>query len=292
MMTLRASRRSFKRLLPGGLAAFAGRAERYARRLAYWAYIHRNVTGVSAEDRRAIRLAIGRSPRSALADLDRWQDPQIGQDVDVRVAKVGRFRLRARSDDLHHVLPAAEPGVYATVMQTLKPGDTFVDAGANIGFYTVVGSGLVGPRGRVIAVEMIPQTAERLREHVRLNDLENVVVVQAALSTEDGRTAIARYSPGKLGQASIVGGGGPEAVAVETTTLAALLAGTDRVALVKMDLEGGEFDALKGAGGALAVIDAIVYERLSDDDRVGPLLRDAGFALTALDSRNVIARRP
>jgi hypothetical protein len=51
-----------------------------------------------------------------------------------------------------------EPNLTAVIRNRLQPGDGFIDIGANIGYYSVLASGLIGPQGRVIAIEAIPQT--------------------------------------------------------------------------------------------------------------------------------------
>src|SRR4051812_4112055 len=56
----------------------------------------------------------------------------------------------------------------------LRPGDTVVDVGANIGAFAVVAASIVGPRGRVIAFEPVAETFQCLTENVALNGLGNV----------------------------------------------------------------------------------------------------------------------
>lgn len=233
--------------------------------------------------------------RSSLRDLDEWRDPVLLNDAQVRVRSVGRFALRAHSDDLYHVLPAREEAVLAAIREGLKPGDTFVDAGANIGFYTVVASKLVGPAGKVVAIEMMPDTATRLREHIAINGLTNVEVIEYALSDRSGQTIAATVPDGKYGQASIAASDRSDGVRrldVETRTLDKLFADIPgRVALMKMDLEGAEAAALRGAGQLINRIDAIIFEQLEEDLSCADLLRGHAFQLSQLDGRNYLASR-
>src|ERR1700694_5491581 len=67
-----------------------------------------------------------------------------------------------------------EPDVTDWLRRTLKPGQVFVDIGANIGYFTLMGSRLVGERGRVFAVEPHPRLAELLTRNVHLNNLQHV----------------------------------------------------------------------------------------------------------------------
>lgn len=71
-------------------------------------------------------------------------------------------------------------------LRTVKPGDTIVDAGANAGYYTLIGSRLVGDKGKVYAFEPEPAMFELLQKNVRLNGLTNVVLERKALSNRTG----------------------------------------------------------------------------------------------------------
>lgn len=79
-----------------------------------------------------------------------------------------------------------EPVETAHLKKTLKPGDTFVDVGANIGWYTILAAKLVGPEGKVYAFEPEPENFKFLKRNVELNGLKNVVLEQKALSNEVG----------------------------------------------------------------------------------------------------------
>lgn len=61
--------------------------------------------------------------------------------------------------------------------KVLRPGDVYVDCGANVGFLSLWAARGVGPTGRVYAFEPMPPTIERLRENIRLNDVENIEVM-------------------------------------------------------------------------------------------------------------------
>ncbi|WP_448579485.1 FkbM family methyltransferase [Thermaurantiacus sp.] len=285
-------RQFLKSILPDVIRVPLRRGETYTRRLGRWLMAMRQVEGVSSEDQRLLLRSFLASPRTSAQDIDVWQDPQILEDLEIRVHSVGRFRVRARSDDFYHVLPLREPGIVRVMRERLKPGDIFVDAGANIGFYTVLGARLVGDRGRVLAIEMMPDTAEVLRRHVAINALANVSVVERALSDRSEGTVVAHVVPGKFGQASIahtlVEG---RTVEVPCTTLDDLLSDMPDVALMKMDLEGAEALALHGAQRSLSRIGAIIFEQLSRDEGPGGLLRAAGFSIQPIDGNNRLALR-
>jgi FkbM family methyltransferase len=259
-----------------------------------WVAVLREIKPVGSSDLAILRRSAIRGFARSATTLDVWQDPELIEDADVRIPGVGRFHLRAFTDDLYHVLPSREAKVVSTIRERLKPGSVFVDAGANIGFFTLLAARLVGPAGQVFAIEMMPDTASRLREHIATNDVRNVTVLEFALSDRSGDAILATVPQGKHGQASIVRSATTRAmkqVGVSTRTLDDLLPASGRVDLMKMDLESAELLALRGAGRVLGQTRAIIVEQLGDDDAAIQLLRASGFDTIDLDGSNVLATR-
>ena len=79
-----------------------------------------------------------------------------------------------------------EPDTAMVLKSWLHPGGTFLDIGANIGLFTLLGSRWVGDTGRVMAVEPSPRERQRLIANLRLNTIDNVDVVAAAVADRDG----------------------------------------------------------------------------------------------------------
>ena len=183
-----------------------------------------------------------------------------------------------------------EPAVEKTIRSILKPGDTFVDAGANIGFYTVLASKLVGDQGWVLAFEMIPDTARILASHVQHNECRNAAVVEGALGETAGKKVVATLVDGKSGQSSIASEKGNIKPEVTTITLADKLQHIPEVDLIKMDLEGAELGALRGLGSDLQKVRAIIFENRGNRDVV-EYLEQRGFDVTRLDGSNALAHR-
>ena len=290
-----AFRSRLKPYVPRRLWVGARRTASYMKRLLTWVAVLREVRGRSPADRAILNRSARQAVRNAMRDLDRWQDPILAADARVTVDGVGDFDLRALSDDLHHVLPSREPRIVESMRRALRPGTTFVDAGSNVGFYAILASRLVGPSGRVIAIEMMPDTAERLRLHCRLNHAANVEVVELALSDRKDGEVVATVTEGKFGQASIARPGKPglvRKVSVRCGTLDDIMADVPGpIALLKMDLEGAELNACRGAHNVLQRTETIIYEQADAATDGDDLLKGAGFQLAQLDGRNRVARK-
>jgi len=144
------------------------------------------------------------------------------------------------------------------VARILRPGDLFVDVGANIGLYSLLAAKVVGPSGKVIAFEPHPLAAKRLRENAALNGLTNVEVHEAGAGASSGRTFITADLD-TVNHIAPLGGSGTLETRIEP--LDAVL-GTRRATVVKIDAEGFEFEVLRGARRVLREkrVDALVVE--------------------------------
>jgi FkbM family methyltransferase len=292
-MISQALRARLKRILPRPLWNAARRSQTYARRLLVWRAVMKEIEGACEADRKILGRSARHGIKRGLKALDVWQNPELTADAVVRVPTIGEFEIRAGTDDLYHVLPSREAAVVAELRKQLRPGSTFVDAGANIGFFAVLAAQLVGPTGHVVAIEMMPDTAHRLRAHLAMNRLTSVVVHEYALSDHSGDEVVATVSEGEFGKATIArSNDGQRKVTVVTRTIDDLLAdAATSIDLIKMDLEGAETLALEGASKILKRTNSVIFEQLEGDRSAGELLEKAGFHLRKLDASNVLAQR-
>ena len=136
--------------------------------------------------------------------------------------------------------------------RTIQPGMTIIAVGANFGYYTLLFGALVGPQGRVFAVEPNPAVLPNLRRSVQLNGLaDRTTIIEAAAGAAEGEASL--FAPhGEPKNSAIVAA--PDAIppewgrcyAVRQVALDCLIATVPRVDLIKIDAEGAEQDILTG----------------------------------------------
>jgi FkbM family methyltransferase len=165
----------------------------------------------------------------------------------------------------------------------LRPGDRFVDIGANFGVYTLTAATLVGPGGRVWAFEPAAATVEWLRQSLRENRLDNVEVIAAAVSSASGRGMLAVEANSELNRlrtASETGEG--ESVRLVTLDEVASQLDWSAVDVVKIDAEGHEAQVIDGGREFFATRSPLIMCEIKAGSQVdlGPLMRLAplGYA--------------
>lgn len=81
---------------------------------------------------------------------------------------------------------AYEPGTQFFFMRVLNKGDTFVDVGAHVGYFSMIGAAVVGQEGKVIAVEPIDDNLHFLQQNIANNDIPYVHAIQTVISDTNG----------------------------------------------------------------------------------------------------------
>jgi FkbM family methyltransferase len=140
-----------------------------------------------------------------------------------------------------------QKGVADVFDKKIKKGDTVVDLGANIGYFTCIAAQLVGDGGKVFAFEPEPRNIELLRKNVKANKFKNVVIVPAPVSDKSGKTHQLFLS----GAHSSVGfsrfGEKRDSVSVDSIVLDDFFGDYgEQISLVKMDIIGSEAKAFRG----------------------------------------------
>ncbi|HEX8654421.1 MAG TPA: FkbM family methyltransferase [Allosphingosinicella sp.] len=144
------------------------------------------------------------------------------------------------------------------VARTVRRGGVVVDVGANFGYYSLLLADLVGPEGRVYAVEPAPDTAALLRRSIGLNGFAGRTnVCEVAAGAGDGSAATLFEPAGEPKNAALVAAAPADAAAgrshqVAVRTLDSLLGDERRIDFVKIDAEGGEEAIIAGMDGILS----------------------------------------
>ena len=130
------------------------------------------------------------------------------------------------------------------ISSMVKPGTVFYDVGANVGFYSLLAAGLVGPQGRVFAFEPLPRNVTYLRRHLTLNRASNVEILELAVGERTGSASFTPDPSGCMGRLSDTG-----CLPVTVASLDDLLEQGRLMPphSIKMDIEGAELLALRGA---------------------------------------------
>ena len=186
----------------------------------------------------------------AVARAGAWQTYKrlTGRSIDVSV--YGGYRLRCYPDSTS-ASAALYTGGYPDwkemlfVKHYLRPGDGFVDVGANVGVYTLLAASIVGPSGQVASFEPGGEALRRLKENVSLNRLSNVDVHPSAVSDRAGPVGFSS-SGGTTGHLVTEEGADASVTGALSVRLDDVLTGGGW-SLGKMDIEGAEPLALRGA---------------------------------------------
>lgn len=139
-----------------------------------------------------------------------------------------------------------EEGTVTCLAELLKPGNTFLDVGANIGWMSLVASKAVGEGGKVYAIEANPHTLPILQHNLSLNDVKNVEVLGVAVSDQPGAALLYENWNVNRGGASLLSQDGEKGIEVQVETLDRLFDPETPLHVVKIDVEGLEPQVITG----------------------------------------------
>ncbi len=183
----------------------------------------------------------------------------------------GRRHLEKRIHDYRMQLDLDDRGLSRTLIlfgkrerehqlmleRVLMPGMTVFDVGANIGYYALMEARLVGPEGRVVALEPSPDNVDRLRRNLELNQVANATVLNKAVSDRPGRRRFFLADQSNLHTFHDTGSAAPHlsgrSIEVDCTTVPELAAEFGAPDLIRMDVEGHEVEVL---GGMVTAVEA------------------------------------
>lgn len=172
----------------------------------------------------------------------------------------------------------------------LKSGDIILDAGANVGYYSMLAAKRILPDGKVYSFEPVSSTFKALKKNIELNGFKNVTPVNSGVSDSKGKLKIYVADITNTGTSSLALQGNFSGITEEADiiTLDEFVVENkiDKIDLIKIDVEGCEYNALKGMEKLIRkekplMLIEIVDERLklfnSSKEDVFKFFEDAGF---------------
>ena len=189
--------------------------------------------------------------------------------------------LESRGKLARILLGSYEPEQTRLFAETIRPGDTVLDVGANVGYYTLLSALLAGPSGAVWSFEPNPRNAGFLRRHAEINGLRQVRVEQAAVSDAAG---MARFDFGTGSGTGHLSSDG--AIEVRTLRLDDFCAANAIVPrAVKIDVEGAEAAVLDGFAATVEAARPVIFLSTHGPEqhaRCVAWLRARGYALSPI----------
>jgi len=146
-----------------------------------------------------------------------------------------------------------EPNLTHWLRQSLKPGDTFIDVGANVGYYSLLASKLVTGSGKVVSVEALPETFHWLEKNLRTNLASNVRAVNVAAWHEHDNLKIFSNPGGTSGTTTVMQTWAAQwnlapdySVPARPLSVVLTIDEIKTARLIKIDVEGAEWNAVLG----------------------------------------------
>jgi len=200
--------------------------------------------------RRVFRIYLNRKIRG----IKRKQIKEIQKLGKYAEVKIGRYKFILDRSNVHdfQMLKIFESGklyeseVSSYISKNLRPGETFMDIGANNGYYTILAADLVGTNGKVISVEPNPNAFQRLLQNIEINNLSNIVALNVALSDHETKTMLYLNEDSEDGLASLSKGEQNQPLCEVELKRFDNLIDDENISIIKMDVEGSEIDIIKG----------------------------------------------
>lgn len=211
------------------------------------------------------------------------------------------LRIRLRTNDVIgktiYAKGCFERGVAWALERLICPGMTVFDIGANIGYMTLLMSRGAGPNGTVHAFEPCPLPFLELETNVALNHISNVVLNQLAVGEKAGPSKIIEFGPGMEAYNSLTRVQRADIKPVSSSVVSVIKLddyiaqkNIRRVHLIKMDIEGAELMALKGAERLINREDCPILVMETTDLNANAFAWSAGDMWRFLQDRDFIIR--
>ncbi len=148
------------------------------------------------------------------------------------------------------------------IKRVLRPGDTFIDIGASIGYLSAIGAGSVGKNGQVHSFEPVPLYFQRLKKMAQMNPDYKIIINQCALGEKEEMASVDITSLENIGWNTMVPGAIKKEMLKETIEAPIYRLDNyirqkalNNISLIKIDVEGFEFPVLRGLSNYFENID-------------------------------------
>ena len=189
-----------------------------------------------------------------------------------------------------------ELAVQNALASFLAPGKVFYDIGANGGYLSLLGASIVGVTGKVVSFEPHPETARLIRRQLRINGVEQVDVVIAAVSS---RIGVAEFNDDTVSVMAALADTQPDhksrfKIWVKTTTIDEEIQARPAPDVVKIDVEGAELQVLRGATKLLREKRPVLLVEIHSPTiavEYDRLMANFGYSSWSLDGRKISAAK-
>lgn len=200
----------------------------------------------------SLRVLLPKLPQSAAERTALWWGYRYKPAPAIAKLRSGALANITENDHLQLLLYYCgefEPECLHLMKRYLRPGATVLDVGANIGLYTIEAAKAVGSSGKVISIEASADHARTIERNVKLNGFSNVSLVSTAVGEDDGTAILSLPAGGNYGMFTLGKVSGTASGEVQIRKIDDILKqqGVVAVDFIKMDIEGSELQALRGA---------------------------------------------
>ena len=171
--------------------------------------------------------------------------------------------------------------------KTIQAGKVVFDLGANVGFYTLLSSVLVGSKGKVVAFEPLPRNLVFLRQHMSINHVDNVTIMDAAVSDTTGTITFDTGPHSSMGKIAENGTLKVTTVVLDTLFEMGEIPAPD---YMKIDIEGAELMALQGATRVLDKYHPTIFLATHGKEvhqKCLEFLTSLGYTLRSINEKNL-----
>lgn len=170
--------------------------------------------------------------------------------------KVKDVYIYVNSNDLAIGKNIIENGIYEPyetelILNAVKEGDTFVDVGANIGYYSLLVASRIGQNGKVYSFEPVPDNYSLFEKSIKKNGFKNIKVFKNAVSDKGGENVKIYLDKENLGKHSMSRENVTLETIITTKTVTLDTVINEKINVMKIDVEGAEGLVLKGAKSIL-----------------------------------------